>query len=458
MESNQKKKKWMYAGAGVLLATALGTGWFFFGQSEPDDTPGIEDQIEVAQMVKYMASYTENGVVTLYDVENEAELDAFDLKTLATGKEVVLEEKVKEKPKEEPKVDVFKDFEVVPIVIKKSDNTWNLQTSLTPDRNIFHMLPLLSELNEGKPLHPIYPNETRLFLKEKGDAVPKEEPKTDTVVKKTVKKVDKNAVYIYFKDVNDNSLYAYNDIEKAVYKLSVVEGKWKAEILMSHDDFKQAEWLYVEDGRVWLADKDLTHIQVAELDGKDVKTIETKGEMSKWAVEKDTVFYTYDNRMMAYQLSGNKETDIVVGDETVDFVKVKDKFYVLNSFGKKSDNSILLQVNPSDMRVDSLMELKSDQTAILSHSESDMLYVGKIEKTKSLNGEVIEEPKVLSINLKTLSSDPMNWELVFAPTMMGWSQYLYSVEDDKVKIYRAGDNKPTKEFPIKDKSFTLIPK
>jgi len=447
----------MYVGAGVALATALGTGWFFYGQSEPTETPGIEDQIEVAQMVKYMASYTENGVVTLYDVESETELDTFDLKTLATGKEIVIEEKVTEEPKEEPKVDVFKDFEVVPIVIKKGDNTWNLQTSLTPDRNIFHMLPLLSEVNDGKPLHPIYPNETRLFLKEKGDAVPKEEPKTETVISKTVKKVDENAVYIYFKDVNDKSLYAYNDIEKSVYKLTVDEGKWKAETLMSHDDFKEAEWLYVEDGRVWLADKERTRIQVAEFNGKDVKTIEAKGEMSKWAVQDDTVFYTYNNRMMAYQLNGNKETDIVVGDETIDFVKVKDKFYVLNSFGKKSDNSILLQVNPSDLRVDSLMELKSDQTAILSHSESDMLYVGKIQKTKSLDGEVVEEPKVLSINLKTLSSDPMNWELVFSPTMMGWSQYLYSVEDGEVKVYRAGDNQPSKEFPIKDKQFTLIP-
>lgn len=464
-----------------VLLVGGGLAWYFF--LPPKEVVKSPKEQESPVFAEHVASYSEDGVVSLYKVESGAKLDKVDLKTKTTKKEKTVEmeestltktedckcidESTNEKVKVEVKTEgnMYKGYEMVSKTIQKGQNIWNIQSELTPHINTIKMLPLLQEVNKGKSLHPVQPNETRIFLKEptrKGE-VPKEEPTqtpSNKVTKKTVTKKVEDSTFIYYADSKNKTLYAYSKFANEVYKLTIKEDKWSVETIASFETKREADWLYVDGKKIWLADESHTHIQVFDIQNpKKIVEWDTKGIMSKWHIDGQNVYYTYDNRMTSEQLGKGEINDVVLGDATLDFVYVKDKFYVLNSFGKNTDNSLLMKVNPKELKVDDLIELKSNETAILSHGEEGQVYIGKIEKTKGLDGKTTEIPKVVSIDVtdKTLKEQSMKWELVFSPNMQGWNNHLYVIENKQLQIYPTGESKPVKEFGVDAPGFSLLP-
>jgi hypothetical protein len=454
-----------------VLALLVGGGllWYFLQPSREDVKP---KEKETPVLAEYVASYTEDGKVSLYKVKTGAKVDEVDLKTKTTKTEKIIEvksfvEPKKQEGKVEPKTEgtLFKGYEMVTKTIQKGETVWHIQSELTPHINTIKMLPLLQEVNKGKSLHPVQPNETRIFLKEPNgqSEVQKEQPKqspSNEVSNKTVSKKVEDSTFVYYADEKAKTLYAYSNFANEVYKLTVKNDKWSVETIASVNSKHEADWLYVDAKKIWLADDSHTHIQVYDLQHTE-KVVEwdTKGKMSKWQIDKDIVTYTYDNRMASEQLGKGVTKDVVLGDVTLDFVKVKDTFYVLNSFGKKTDNSLLMKVNPKDLNVDDLIELKSNQTAILSHGDKGHVYVGRVEKTKGLDGKIIESPKVVSVDVesKSLNEKAMKWDLMFSSDMKGWNDHLYAVTNNKLSIYPTGEKTPVKEFDVNAPQFSLLP-
>ena len=431
------KTKYLLIGLFVLVLLVAGglATQFFMKPAEPEMEPTDEPK-ETPVFAEHLASYDEKGVVALHKVEDGKKLAEIDLKTLTDKKEKevetaqvdvssiedckCIEEGTEEKVKKETS-NTYKGFEMVTKTIKNGEHVWGIQSELTPDLNTIEMLPLLKEVNKGKSLHPVNPNETRVFLQKAQTVGEKEEPVKE-VAKKTVLQKAGDATFIYYSDTKNKTLYAYSQFANEVYALKVSKEQWDVEALTTVNTKIKADWLYVDDQRIWLADETHAHIQVFNLDSPE-KVVEwdTKGTMSKWHINGDVVHYTYGNRMASEQVGKGEIANVVLGDATLDFAFLDDKFYVLNSFGKNTDNSLLMKVNPKDLKVDDLMELKSNQTAILSHGDEGNLYVGKIEKTKGLDGAITEKPKVVSVNLdsKTLKEQSMKWELLFTSPVCG---------------------------------------
>lgn len=456
----KNKKKWLYIGSGVAIAAVLVTGVFYANHNWFHHSK-IEEQVQTARLVSYVAAYSPDGVVTLYDVEKEKSVDFIDLKTLLPKeKQKIVVSPPKESMDHEP--EMYKGFIKVPVEIKKGDTAWDIQEKLTPHINPIHMLPLLKEINGDKPLHPIYPKEVRIFLRDPKD-VPSSATSTLSVnpARKSEPKETKiiHPTFIYFKDVKHKSLYAYSDASKTIYRLTVEKGKWKVKKWISVPTLKDVMEFHVEGKRAWMILSDRMTVRILDQTNPSAEDVrKANGKIEKSIVKDSTFYYTYQNRLANMPLDATKQKlDVEMGDRTIDLVEVKGKFYVLNSFGNRSNNSLLYKVNPKDLRVESLYEIKSDESAILSHGEDDELYIGKIEKTKGLDGKIKEQPKVLSMNLKTLDTDSMNWELIYSPMMMGWSHYLYAVEDGVLKIYLSGEKEPIKTFSIQSSNFTLIP-
>jgi len=460
----KNKKKWIYIGSGIAIASVLATGLFYANHHNWFHHSKIEEQAQAARLVSYVAAYSSDGVVTLYDVEKEKLVDSIDLKTLLPReKQKIVIVRPKGSVNNNPvKEEMYKGFVKVPVVIKKGDTAWDIQEKLTPHINPIHMFPLLKEINGDKPLHPIYPKEVRIFLKDSKDVPSSIAPKPyDNPAKTSETKEAKeiHPTFIYFKDVKHRALYAYSDVSQTIYRLTVEKGKWKVKKWINVPNLKDVVEFHVEGKHAWMILSDRMTVRILDQTNPSAEDIrKANGKIEKSIVKDSTFYYTYQNRLANMPLDTTKQKlDVEMGDRTIDLVEVKGKFYVLNSFGNQSNNSLLYKVNPKDLRVESLYEIKSDESAILSHGEDDELYIGKIEKTKGLDGKITEQPKVLSMNLKTLNTDSMDWELIYSPTMMGWSHYLYAVEDGVLKIYLSGEKKPIKTIQIQSSNFTLIP-
>jgi len=283
--------------------------------------------------------------------------------------------------------------------------------------------------------------------------------KVDKVVEEKAEQINSKP-FIFFTDETGKALYAFHNVSKEVSKLTVSDDKWKVEQVATLDKARDSGWLFVDKERIWLADSKYNHIQVFSFsDLSTVQEWDTKGVMTKWHIKEDVIHYAYDNRMVAQQIGKKELKDVQLGDSTLDFVYLQDKFYMLNAFGEKSDNSLLLKVTAKDLVVEDLMELKSNETAILSHGESEKLFVGKVEKTMGLDGKITEEPKVISFELTSnyLREQDMNWKLPFSPNMKGYNSHLYVVDNEStLRIYQSGQENPVKEILVLSPTFSLL--
>lgn len=480
-----KKKKNLLLVLLCLLVLTAGIVWYFLSPAKEEIVEKVEE--EKPTYAEHVVSYNESGAVSLYQTETGKKIDSIDLKSKVLNPKIAKdqeedclcvppssvkteESKVKEKVEQSIQTDkkesttiLYKGFEMVSKPIPKGSHVWGVQSELTPHINTVKMLPLLREINKGQSLHPVQPNEIRIFLqepKEKPSEAPVIVPVEVPVVKETPKKTIADATYIFHTDQKDEKVYAYSDLTDEVYQITIKDAKLHVEIIATVSSEQESIWLFVDKENLWIADKEKRHIQVFDLQEPE-KLIEwdTKGIMSEWFVQGTTLHYAYDNRIAYEELGKGILKDVVLGDTTVDFVKIDDKFYVLNSFGNKSDNSLLMKVNPKDLVVDDLIEMKSNQTAILSYGDEGTLYVGKIEKTKGLDGTLLEEPKVVSIDVTKdyLSEKSMKWEIIFKDSMQGYNKHLYALEDKLLTVYPTGDTETVIEFKIEQNSFSLLP-
>ncbi|WPS85374.1 hypothetical protein SMD22_01730 (plasmid) [Brevibacillus halotolerans] len=470
---SKKKKTTVIAGVGILAVVLLSAGFYFMNDSNEKSVH--IDQLQKPIIAAHALSYTDNGVVYLYDVKEEKLLGDFDLKTLSEKKEVEVVETQTPIPAPVPTptpttvVETYKDFIKVPILVKKGQNAWRIQSSLTPNRNIATMLKFVMEANNRNHLHPIYPGETIFFLKEKDAnqvvtqkpveptvSAMKEKPKE--VAKKTTKKIDNNTKYIYFSDITGRSLYAYSNFDKEVYQITETQGKLGVKEILQNDQFVVADDMFITKDRLVFTEKGTNKLQIVDIkDAKKVESVELEGDPTHLAVQGDSLFYTFGKRLGKLNITNGEKLSILLGDDSLNLIFLKDKLYVLNEFGKQTTNSLLMKVNPSDLNVDNLLELKTDESVILSKGDIDDLYVGRVTKEKDISGKIMEDNRITAINTKTLTMEKSEWSMPFVRESLGYQSHLYMLQNGKVNIYAVNDVKHEKSIEVKGEHFTILP-
>jgi hypothetical protein len=458
MTKTSNTKRNVMIGAGILVVLAMGAGGYYLYSSPDEKTLTLEEQLEQSAS-SHLFAFTDNGVVKLYRTKDGDLLDTFDLKTLSTKKVIAKTPTphVKAPVRSVPEQKTFKDFIQVPITIKKGDTVWDIQESLTPEQNIDTMLSYLKEINKGQKLHPVYPGEKRIFLKEKDNAHSETEeatfpaPVTETT-NQTVQNVNGETMYLYSKSEDFKTLYAYNDAEKSFYRVSVKDKKIEAkplitiETLQGVKDFKVIkDTLYV----VWNNGLNLKEIPLSN--PQQMKDFSLKGNVDIWAIHNGYFFYTYKDKLGKLNLKDNTQTDILLGDKSLDYVFTKDKLYILNKFGSKLDNSILIKVNPSDLKVDDLVELKTNENAILSEEkDTETILVGQMTKLTDLNRNVKKTPVILPIHASNLQKERFVKNIPFDKNALELDGYVYVLKDGKVLIYSSVSGNLIKEIRVED--------
>ncbi|WCF11441.1 hypothetical protein NDS46_31280 (plasmid) [Paenibacillus thiaminolyticus] len=471
----QRNKKHVYA---LILASLLViSGLLFFMK---DTNPPVMDELDQPTIADHALTYSTNGHLTLYDMNQGVDIDSFDLNSLSDIKEeVVLEPEREPSPiietapvDEKEAALTYKDFEMIEVIIKKGDYAWKIQKELTPNRDIGQMVAFVSKANGNKKLHPIYPGEKIYFLREKRsetkanssskeasdkEVTPMKEFVNAKSLERTKKKVIASPSYLFFKDINETVLYGYSNFSKEVYKITEEKGKINVEVIAKYSSLGKAYDFMVAGGKVFLSEQEQSKVQVFNIRTPDqVQTIELDGHPSNWLLRKEELFYTYRDRLGKYNLSTNEKSNILVGDESLDLFNYKEKLYILNSFGKKTMNSLLMQINPSDLHVDNILELKSKTTAIVSKGQDDLFLVG-IDKSQSNSPKEMSESKIHLIKENSLSLENSNWSIPFTEEAITYNSHLYILRDKSLSVYTLNSTEPIKTVELEGDYFTVFP-
>ncbi|MBP1308665.1 hypothetical protein JOD82_001685 [Paenibacillus sp. 1182] len=476
---SKKKKTVMAVGVGMVATVLLSAGIYFWSSTE--GSTQVKESVEGSGVASHVLSYTQDGVVSLYALKQKKIVEEFDLKTLSkkTADKEINDQQPKMPPASQtiqkqvkPLIqsgETFKDFVKVPISVEKGGNAWEIQSKLTPHRNIAAMLRLVMEVNHRMNLHPIYPGEKIIFLKEhKGEEIVKSKPveklesevdqRSQQAVKKTTIAKNEKSKFLYYGSVEDKTLYAYSNSDKAIYRMKESAGKLQVINISKSEHYVTADGLLVTNKQVLLFEKGTHKLQMIDHnDLNKMETLELEGQPSHYVVYGDSLYYTFGDKLGKLNLVNKEKKSVLLGDDSKGLVVVDYKLYILNAFGTRMTNSVLMKVDPSDLHVDQLLELKTDESAILSKGETDELYVGRITKEKDLRGNVLKKNEITAINVKTLTMGKSTWFIPFGKESAGYDSHLYMLQNGKLNVYAVNDVKPQTTFNIKGEHFTILP-
>jgi len=454
---SKNKKKYAYIGGGVLLLAGIGGAVTVLQSPDKEKEPELVD-FNTNSESTHVFSMTPNGLVSLHQIQDGKLLHTFDLKTLATGKTKPI---IAPTPKEvnvpapvvvEKPTDMFQNFEKVELTINAGQNVWEIQESLTPDENMMQMLGMLYKVNVGQDLHPVYPGEKRIFLREKSgntdsivEAVPTPTPvEQEEVVEKPSEVGIKDSTYFYQHNKDFTKLYAYNDVESTFYVITQKGEKVQVKILMNNLPLESFTDFVVGDGKIYATFENGKKLAIVnEGNGKVEEVLSLKGVPTWLAVHHGNVFYAHGDKIAKLNNTDWKETEILIGDTSEDYAFVKDKLYALNSFGKDLENNVLIQVSPEDMKVLDLIELKSNNNVFLNENgNDDVLYISQKTKKKNLDGTFEESEHVLPIKEKSLQKNKLVKKIPVVKNALSIGQFVYQLSNEQLHVISAttGEN------------------
>lgn len=471
----------------IILVVVMIFG--FLGSKKKDNEPIQEtstnqtiEEVEVEESLQFITA-TSNGIINLYDTNSDEVIDTFDLKSFTEftedkivkptdilPKEEPIEEPIEEpepEPKEDNLIERFKEFIKTKVIVKKGDSSWKIQQSLTPNRNISEMLKLVKEVNGGKPLHPIYPGEERIFLREDDGAIEEntsnveQEPIEVEEVEETEEieevedveeiqditepmrvtntkhiELDDSTVFYYVKSDDLKALYAYNDTTKSFYKIAVSDDKINATVLVTDFDLANIKDYRIDDENVYiLTDEDnkITYLTISKPSTRDEYVLE--GNLDVWTIDDGYLYYTYSDRLGKFDFADQSQIDIDLGDKSIDIFIKDNKLYVLNNFGSKLDNSVLFKINPNDLKADDLIKLNNNENVIISKNNDGYIYVGQIHKRTSLEKEEIRTPVLAPISIVNLKEENKIKPFEYTEETMGVFDRIFVMDEDIINIY-----------------------
>lgn len=461
----------------LLFAVILLVGGFFAFKLLKKDTD-TEDMLNIKnrKMIEHVLSYEDDGIISYQTIDGK-ELDTFDLKTLSTPRiekvkevvkkeiEVPVEKKVKkkvEKPIETKKT--FKDFEQFERKIVKGENAWTIQEQLTPNEPIIVMWQYIKEINDYA-MHPIYPNETWIFLREKtGKKESEVVEEYETIIEKEIQVIEevveneieiKEDSYIYYEDFKNEKLYAHSDMERTVYEIQVKEDKITVEEVIKHDYIDEPHYFVTDGVRAYFAYKDSSSGFAVNKESMEAVSLHKKPE--KMEILNGVMFYVSDEYMGNYNFENKKINQALVGDKLVNMFKSDDKIHLLNKFGSGHEKNLYYEIEPVELVVSNAIEIPSNESTMLTTLDNEFLWFSILEKTGAQNTKQVKDEKLLSLDYKTLKEvDFGSWKMNQLDNGEIYDGYIYSKTDKGLDIYLLKQEKKVDTKEIKGSHIMLL--
>lgn len=445
------KKKLLLPLLLILVVIVLGiAAYFLLGGEEKEYAPDDIDQTG-NELTEYAISYQEDGILRSYEVKTGKEKETFDLKTLSMPrkeeKEItkIVEKKVPKKTvvkKSSPTVvETFRDFDMVRVTINKGDNAWNIQSKLTPERNPVTMLNHVKDANEYYNMHPIYPGQQYIFLKEKTTPVVEEIVEEIVVVEEEIIKEEVKTVetvltteetYDYYQNDTESVLYAHSDFDKSIYQIKLdKKGKFAVSKAYSHKEMKGIIAFVATQKNVYFQHAKsniITHLTTSKRE-----EVQLYGEVELAVDLKGQYVYSFGDFIGVLDAKTGEQKQALLGDKTSDLLTLGDKVFALNIFGSGKENSVVFKINPTDLYVDKLVETQSDEVSLVSHGDDKELMFSRVKKMKDLEGNKIEEEQIAFINAESMRTNKDEWKHPFIAKAFSYNGYLYVEENPEAK-------------------------
>lgn len=420
----------------VVIASLLG-GIYYIKNNEP--VPMTQEDYVSYKMPDNIMTVTDDGLVNLYNNQSEL-IKSVDLRDfLGVPLEEVKPELIPEpKPEltpepEPPKQEIietpklYEDFVVVQVTIKDKDISWNIQSKLTPNRKIEDMIKLDEKLNKDSVLHPIYPGDTRLYLKEKdctenilGETVvmdareselisneaitsiteSEEEKPKEEIQEKKEEELNTNTIDYKYADVNFvystsndiSKIFVYNDFNNVFMEISMEDKEINVKPILKTDKYYDIDDFKIENDNVYAISK--TNKQIYKFTKEPLNNV-TKSvdyEIKDWALYDDKIYLISENTEDLEMFNMNKEEDnddvytLNLGDKNMGIEIVDNNLYILNNFGSQKNNNVVHKFNPKNLASEGWVELEDiNNTLIKSASTEKMVLLEKDSITSSKN-------------------------------------------------------------------------
>lgn len=415
------------------IAIALTVGFLISGtfiinkfNKKSNNTTILED---LKQKSFYTLNYSKDGDLSIFDLKNNSVIDKYELKKL-----------LKEMPKNIQKInnpigsETYNGFEKVKVRIKKGDNVWSIQKSLTPSENIIKMLQMVQKINKGVKLHPVYPNQELYFLKGRTGNTNKE-------IKPVEKPTILNPEYIYSYSNDLTTLYACEINTKNFYKVVQNNNKIAVETIAENTNFKNIDEFKIENNEIFVLDKE--NKKFYKLSDNKLNSIDAEN-IKDWEVLDGEIFYIANDKYI-YKLDKNfKRQTIEVGDITNNLVVIKDKLYALNIFGKGKGKNVVFEISPRDFKVLGWYQLNSDKKNIILEGDTNNIYVyqEKVEANELnrylIMGELGKFDSLKENNIKNISLDGENIKIK--------DNYIFLYQNGKFMVYEINSMNKVFEF------------
>ncbi|MEK3955900.1 MULTISPECIES: hypothetical protein [unclassified Psychrobacillus] len=456
----------------ILLVFILVISFIYlFSNKEKDKT--IEEEVE-KEPRQEIVGYSDDGKLTLYDAWDGKVKDRFDLKSLSVEKEVVVEEKTVKKvvettEKSVPKTSVdnsYKEFEKIRVTIVNHDNAWNIQTKLTPKRNTIVMLRHVRDLNNGYAMHPIYPGEEFIFLKEKDAYVDEkdigieiieevEEIVYEEVIEQiTIKKKEDH--YIFYKDMQSENLFAYSDIDEKVYLVTSQEHKLDVKPIDMKDLGNAKQFVKGDAGYLFIYED-----KKAKMVKEDsVTDIVLHGEPEKIVVAGKHVLYAFDKEVGSISMEDAHHIYAHIGEQLKEMIVLDEHVYALNIFGSNSDNSLLFKIEPETLYAVKLLELEGDSTSIVSFGNEQQLIVSRIWESLDPLGKEIKEPQIVEIHKEKMNIDKIDADTSnrFFTNGSVERHRLFTKNQDKLEVYDLAKKEKLAVYAFPEQDYLILSK
>lgn len=247
-------------------------------------------------------------------------------------------------------------------------------------------------------------------------------------------------IYKNIKNGSDEFLIFYNENSDRLFSIKTTNGVITRELLLNGIDVKNLNTVWADNDVIYLTMKDKSELIKYDLksEEKSKEVFSLEGTPTALTVKGGLVYYTFSDKLAKLDTVSKQTNSVLLGDRSNDVVFVKDNLYVVNDFGSGKNNSILMKINPNDLKVDGIIELKGANSKLIGVNNSKtVLFVAQNE----------EDYNVKSVDL-TKFKPLYSYSLIEDTDFKSYDDALYYQEGNALKVHSLRTNEVIKEISI----------
>lgn len=231
-------------------------------------------------------------------------------------------------------------------------------------------------------------------------------------------------------DVDNNKIYNIESKNKKITISKSIELNLKNKNILNFD-YENKHFVGLLNDKKTFVYKNTSKKKESKID------LKIASEVDSYLIVKNNLLITSGNYIYTFDLTNSKHKKIDIGESSLSIHILKDKVYIHNAFGYERNKSILLDINPKTLYINSVEQFKDSNVNIIeTSSNSEKIYYSE-EFLTSKENQVTQILKTLDID-----NDKIVPTIKYAGkysinrlNAYGNLGYIYYYEENKLKIF-----------------------